>query len=71
MPRTPATNREKLKTERMSVVTTPAIKSKIEKIAFMQQKTINELMNDILKAYIQKHGTDLQRYIETFGEKTL
>ena len=33
----------------------------------MQQKTINELMNDILKAYIKKHGADLQKYKDTFG----
>jgi len=67
MPRLPATNRNKLKTERLSVVTTQTIKAKIEKIAFMQQKTINELMNDILKAYIKKHGADLQKYKDTFG----
>lgn len=67
MPRLPATNRNKLKTERLSVVTTQTIKDKIEKIAFMQQKTINELMNDILKAYIKKHGADLQKYKDTFG----
>lgn len=66
MPRLPATNRDKVKTERVSVVTTPIIKGRIEKIAFMQRKTINELINDILKAYIKKHGADLQKYKETF-----
>ncbi len=67
MPRLPAANRTKLKTERLSVVTTPVIKNKIEKIAFIQQKTINELMNDILKAYIRNHGADLKKYNDTFG----
>lgn len=69
MPRLPATNRNKVKTERVSVVTTPIIKGRIEKIAFIQRKTINELINDILKAYIKKHGADLQKYADTFGEE--
>lgn len=67
MARPPATDRTNLRTKRLSVVTTQTIKDKIEKIAFIQQKTINELMNDILKAYIKKHGIDLQKYKDTFG----
>lgn len=70
MPRLPAANRNKVKTERLSVVTTPIIKGRIEKIAFIQRKTLNELMNDILKAYIKKHGDDLKKYDETFGTDT-
>ena len=67
MPRLPATNRNKLKTERLSVVTTQTIKAKIEKIAFMQRKTINEVMNDVMKTYIRNHTDDLKKYTDTFG----
>ena len=69
MPRLASKNRDKVKTERLSVVTTPIIKDKIDKIAFIQRKTLNELMNDILKAYIKKHGADLQKYKDTFGNE--
>lgn len=67
MARLPATDRTNLRTERVSVVTTHTIKDKLEKISLIQQKTINELMNDILKAYIKKHGADLQKYKDIFG----
>ena len=67
MARPPATDRTNLRTERVSVVTTQSIKAEIEKIAFMQQKTINELVNDILEAYIKEHRKDLQKYKDTFG----
>jgi hypothetical protein len=67
MARPPATDRTNLRTERVSVVTTQTIKDKIEKISFMQHKTLNELVNDILEAYIKEHREDLQKYKDTFG----
>lgn len=67
MPRPISTNRNKVRTERVSVVTTPVIKAKIEKIAFMQRKTINEFMNDIMKTHIRTHKDLLDKYNETFG----
>lgn len=67
MPRPISANRNKVRTERVSVVTTPVIKAKIEKIAFMQRKTINEVMNDVMKTYIKNHTDDLQKYTDTFG----
>lgn len=68
MPRLPATNRNKVKTERISVVITPKMKDQIDKIRYMQRKTLNELMNDIIQAYIKKHGADLKKFKETFEE---
>lgn len=67
MARPPSTDRTNLRTERVSVVTTQTIKDKIEKISFMQHKTLNKLVNDILEAYIKEHGADLQKYKDTFG----
>lgn len=67
MARPPTTDRTNLRTERVSVVTTQTIKDKIEKISFMQHKTLNELVNDILEAYIKEHREDLQKYKDTFG----
>ena len=66
MARPPATDRTNLRTERVSVVTTQAIKDRLEKISFMQHKTLNELINDFLKACIKKHGADLQKFKDTF-----
>lgn len=66
MARPPTTDRTNLRTERISVVTTQTIKNKIEKISFMQHKTLNELVNDILEAYIKEHREDLQKYKDTF-----
>ena len=67
MARPSATDRTNLRTERISVVTTQTIKDKIKKISFMQHKTLNELVNDILEAYIKEHREDLQKYKDTFG----
>lgn len=68
MPRAQNPKREQVRTERISVLTTPVIKDKIEKIAFIQRKTLNELINDIFKAYIRKHADDLKKYNDTFKE---
>lgn len=68
MPKPQNPNRER-RTERISVLTTPVIKGKIERIAFMQRKTLNELVNDVFKAYIRKHSDDLKKYAETFNEE--
>lgn len=67
MSRPPSTDRTNLRTERVSVVTTQTIKGRLEKISFMQHKTLNDLVNDILEVYIKKHGADLQKYKDTFG----
>ena len=67
MARPPSTDRTNLRTERLSVVTTPIIKGRIEKISFMQHKTLNKLVNDILEVYIKEHREDLQKYEDTFG----
>lgn len=69
MPRLASKNRDKVKTERISVVITPVLKDQVEKIAFIQRKTLNELMNDIIKGYVKKHGADLKKYGETFDSE--
>lgn len=66
MPRPPATNRDKLKTERLSVLTTYSNKENLNKIAFMQRKAVNELLNDMIAAYISRHKADIQKYDQTF-----
>ncbi len=66
MPRIKSDDPDHLRTVKTSIVVTPAIKRNMDKIATMQQKTLNSLIVETLENYIKKHHEEIKKYDATF-----
>ena len=59
------------KSERLAIFVTPRTKEDLTKIAAVQRTSINMIVNNAIAEYLDKHGKDIQRYNEFFGEDAL
>ena len=66
----PAAEDEKeLKTKRLNLLIKPTVHERIEKIAVMQRKSVNELVNNVLEAYAEDKANLVAKYNATFNEE--
>ena len=59
------------KSERLAIFVTPRTKVDLLKIAAVQRKSLNEVVNNAIAEYLDKHGKDIQRYDDFFGEDSI
>lgn len=57
------------RTARIAVLTEPKIKKELDKLAAVQIKSLNSVINDALVEYLKQHQTDIDRYNSFFGEE--
>lgn len=57
------------KSERLAVLTTLRTKDDLSKIATVRRTSVNNIINEAIFEYIDKHGHDIQRYNDFFGEE--
>ena len=59
------------KTERLAIFVTPRTREDLLKIAAVQRTSVNMIVNNAIAEYLEKHGKDIQRFNDFFGEDTL
>lgn len=57
------------KTERLAIFVTPRTRTDLLKIAAVQRTSLNMIVNNAVAEYIDKHGKDIQRFNDFFGEE--
>ncbi len=60
---------EETKTKRLNLLMLPSVCEDIGKLATMERVSTNELINSILKDYIEQNQEKLKKYEEVFGDK--
>lgn len=58
----PKATRPTSEAARISVLTKKSIKEDLQKIAWVQRKTLNQLINSIAESYIQEHQAELKEH---------
>lgn len=61
--------KKELKSERINLLVRPTTYNEIKKIAYMKQKSINELLNMIMEEIITKEKNTVEKYNQIFSEK--
>lgn len=64
-----AADEREYKTKRLNLMIKPTVHAKIEKIAAMQRRSVNELINTVLEAYAEDKAELVRKYDATFGEE--
>ena len=59
------------KTERLAIFVTPRTRADLLKVAAVQRTSLNMIVNNAVAEYIDKHGKDIQRFNDFFGEDSL
>lgn len=59
------------KSERVAVLMTPRTKTDLTKIAAVHRTSVNNIINEAIVEYLDKHGKDIQRFNDFFGEDNL
>lgn len=62
MPRPKSKDQKNVKSERISIIVKPKTKDRITKIAYMQQNSTNNLIQEILDNYTEKHTKEVKQY---------
>ena len=57
------------KTERLAIFVTPRTREDLLKVAAVQRTSLNMIVNNAVAEYLDKHGNDIHRYNEFFGEE--
>ena len=57
------------RTERIAVLTTPKIRKDLEKIATVNRKSLNSIINDAVQEYLDNHKDQVARFNAFFGEE--
>lgn len=57
------------RTERLAVLTTPKIRTDLEKIAAVNRESVNSAINDALLEYLENHQDEIDRFNAFFGEE--
>lgn len=68
----PAVNvdaKKERKSIRVNLLFKPSVKRNIEKLATMQQTSINDLISVVMEKYIEDNAEAINRYNSTFGEE--
>lgn len=63
------TPRAERKTKRLNLLLQPSILEELSKIAYMKQSSVNDLINTVLKEYVEGHGELSAQYRDIFGGK--
>ena len=57
------------RTERLALLTTPKIRNDLEKIAAVNRKSVNSIINDAVQEYLKNHENEISRFNAFFGEE--
>ena len=57
------------RTARLAVLTTPKIRTDLDKIATVNRESVNSVINEALLEYLENHEKEIQRYNAFFGEE--
>ena len=57
-----------IKSKRVQMLIYPDVMEDIKKIAHMQRKSVNGLINELLDEYRREHAADLEQYKEIYKE---
>lgn len=56
------------KTERVNLLFRPSVKEGLEKLAFVNKTSLNDLLNTISEEYISTHAAEIEKYNNFFKE---
>lgn len=56
------------KSVRVNLLFRPSTKTAIDKLAFVNKTSINDLINTVLDAYIEEHQAEIEKYNSFFNE---
>ena len=59
-------NTPETKSKRLNLLIYPSLLENLKKIATMQRRSVNELINDVLTEYAEQQAETIQRYNDTF-----
>lgn len=59
-------NTEKTKSKRLNLLIYPSLLDNLKKIATMQRRSVNDLINEALSEYTEKQAEQIERYNNTF-----
>lgn len=59
------------KSRRLNLLLQPSLLDNMTKIARMKQTSVNDLINTVLRSYIEQEATVVERYEEVFGQERL
>ena len=57
------------KTKRVNLLFRPSTKKNIEKLAFVNHTSLNDLISTVMEEYVAAHAADIERYNSFFGEE--
>lgn len=63
---TQGTQETETKSKRLNVLLRPALHQALKKIATMQERSVNDLINDVLGDYAVSEAETIERYNEVF-----
>lgn len=63
-----AHNTQETKSKRLNLLLYPSVLDDLKKIATMQRRSVNDLINEVLSDYITQEAAQLQRYNDVFTE---
>ncbi len=65
----PAGKQEETKSKRLNLLIRPGILKEFAKIAYMQQTSVNELINQLIAEHVEKKPETIQEYDRLFKDK--
>ncbi|UWX57087.1 hypothetical protein NY406_07615 [Chlorobaculum sp. MV4-Y] len=65
----PAKKREETKSKRLNLLIRPGILKEFAKIAYMQQTSVNDLINQLITEHVEKKPETIQEYDRLFKDK--
>ena len=57
------------RTERLALLTEPKTRKDLGKIATINRTSVNNVVNDAIREYLNKHQDDIERFNDFFGEE--
>lgn len=59
------------KSERLAIFVTPRAREELLKVTAVQRTSLNMIVNTAIAEYLDKHGKDIQRFNDFFGEDAI
>ena len=60
---------DQIRSERVAALMTPILKADLVKIAAVHRTSVNTIINNAIKKYLEDHRNDIDRYNIFFGEE--
>lgn len=60
---------QETKSKRIQVLIRPSVWERLQKIAYMERHSFNDLLNEICERYAEQEAEKVTRYDEAFGEE--